>query len=118
MRLLQRSLSASPLRFGKPADFRADWAPSIVFVHGLTDGRESTWSAEGKKPWPSTLLPQSLPDVRVLTYGCDANVVSATEMVSKNRIGNHARILMTAITSFRENDGTAGYYLAVANASR
>ncbi|KAF4452983.1 SesB, P-loop containing Nucleoside Triphosphate Hydrolase [Fusarium austroafricanum] len=50
-----------------------DATVDICFVHGLTGGRDSTWTASGQsEPWPQTLLPPELPRARILTYGYNA----------------------------------------------
>jgi hypothetical protein len=42
----------------------------ICFVHGLTGNRDSTWTTSGQtEPWPNALLPASLEDARILTFG-------------------------------------------------
>lgn len=82
-------------------------ASSVVFVHGLNGDRVETWKAKrAVSPWPQSLLPAKLPQVRVLTFGYDANVANWRGMVSKNRIGDHANNLLTALTAYRENDHT------------
>ncbi|KAF8545005.1 hypothetical protein BDD12DRAFT_937273 [Trichophaea hybrida] len=81
----------------------------ILFVHGLTGDRERTWTAPGSSaPWPQTLLPEKLSKTpaRILTFGYDANVVDLKSIVSKNRIGNHSKNLLTALATHREDDGT------------
>ncbi|XTI88791.1 hypothetical protein V2W45_1307553 [Cenococcum geophilum] len=79
----------------------------IVFVHGLTGDREKTWTAKNATaPWPQILLPSKIPNARVLTFGYDAYVADWRGMVSKNRIGNHSWNLLTALTTYREDDNT------------
>ncbi len=86
-----------------------DFSHSIVFIHGLTGDRDKTWTAEdASEPWPKTLLPSKFPTARILTFGYDAYVVDWRDVVSQNRIGNHAGNLLTALSSHRENDGTVG----------
>lgn len=77
----------------------------IVFVHGLTGDREKTWTArDAPEPWPKTLLPAELPNVRVLTFGYDAFVArwGWGSRVSQNRIGSHASNLLASLTTFRD----------------
>ncbi|MCJ1271835.1 hypothetical protein MMC22_011740 [Lobaria immixta] len=79
----------------------------VIFVHGLTGGRERTWTATNAvSPWPQMLLPTKLPDARILTFGYDADVVHWRAMVSKSRIGNHAEDLLTTVATHREDDNT------------
>ncbi|RYP55419.1 hypothetical protein DL770_010923 [Monosporascus sp. CRB-9-2] len=92
----------------KPLYNPEDGAVDIVFVHGLTGNRDSTWTArDTTEPWPKTLLPSMLPTARVLTFGYDAYVADWRGMVSQNRIAKHSWNLLTALASYRENDGTA-----------
>ncbi|RYO93786.1 hypothetical protein DL763_004271 [Monosporascus cannonballus] len=87
----------------------ADPIVDIVFVHGLTGDREKTWTArDGSEPWPKVLLPSELPPARVLTFGYDAYVADWREVVSQNRIGNHAWNLLTSLASYREDNDTVG----------
>lgn len=80
---------------------------SIIFVHGLRGDRERTWTAkDALSPWPQTLLPAETPQARILTFGYDANVANWRAMVSNNRIGDHARNLLSAVATYRENDDT------------
>ena len=80
---------------------------SVVFVHGLTGDREKTWKTKtAVSPWPQSLLPAKVPQVRVLTFGYDANVADWRGMVSKNTIGDHAGNLLNVLATYRENDET------------
>lgn len=80
---------------------------SIIFIHGLTGDREDTWTADdASAPWPQDLLPTKLSQARILTFGYDANVATLQTMVSKNRIGNHAGALVSAIAAYRAEDDT------------
>lgn len=83
--------------------------PSIVFVHGLTGGQESTWTAKGaEESWPKSLLPLELSNVRVWAYGYDAYVADWKSVVSTNRVENHAKNLLSALANRREKDETVG----------
>ncbi|KAI9710445.1 MAG: hypothetical protein M1812_007413 [Candelaria pacifica] len=67
----------------------------ICFVHGLTGGWDSTWTAEDShEPWPKTLLKQDISDVRILSWGYDADIVKLWNPASNNRVGNHAQNLI------------------------
>ncbi|OQE13599.1 hypothetical protein PENFLA_c045G00723 [Penicillium flavigenum] len=79
----------------------------IIFIHGLTGDRDATWTARvATDPWPKALLPHIIPTARILTFGYDANVADWKGVVSQNRIANHATNLLTALSTYRENDGT------------
>ena len=68
---------------------------SIIAVHGLNGHRTESWSlidgnttAEKKKTWLKDLLPDYIPQARVLTFGYDSGitaegVVSMTGIVTK-----------------------------------
>ncbi|KAI1346718.1 hypothetical protein F5Y01DRAFT_297164 [Xylaria sp. FL0043] len=80
----------------------------IVFIHGLMGDRERTWTAHGSdKPWPQSLLPSKIKNARILTYGYDANTVKLTEVVSSNRIGDHASTFLAALATARDTDEQA-----------
>jgi hypothetical protein len=86
---------------------KANLQCSIIFIHSLTGDRERTWKAESAStPWPQTLLPSKVPKARIFTFGYDAYVTDWRDIVSKNRIKNHAMNLLTAIATYREDDGT------------
>jgi protein SERAC1 len=54
----------------------SDAIVDICFVHGLRGHRRSTWTAGNQKdPWPKTLLPDEVENVRILTFGYDASYV-------------------------------------------
>lgn len=79
---------------------------SIIFVHGITGHRERTWAAYGSRPWPETLLPTAIPQARILSFGYDADVVGWRPRLSGNRIGDHAKNLLSALAAHREADNT------------
>lgn len=82
---------------------------SIIFIHGLTGDCDATWTAsDATDPWPKTLLPPVIPTARVLTFGYDANVADWKGVVSQSRIANYAGNLLTALSTYRENDDTVG----------
>ncbi len=61
---------------------------------------------EASLPWPKTLLSSTIPDARVLTFGYDAYVTDWRGVVSQNRIADHAWKLLTALSTYREEDDT------------
>lgn len=85
----------------------------MVFIHGLTGDRESTWTAKGATAcWPEMFLLKDLPEVRIITYGYDADVVNFWSMASQNTVGDHGQKFLSTIeeqnkprkTKFRSND--------------
>ena len=86
---------------------RSNGDPSIVFIHGLTGGRESTWTAKGAAAcWPEVFLPNDLPDARIITYGYDADVVNFWSMASQNTVGDHGQKFLTSLTNLRDSTET------------
>lgn len=83
---------------------------SIVFVHGITGHREHTWAAPGSRPWPEKLLPEKLPQARILSFGYDAGVIGWRSRLSGNRIGDHAKNLLAALAAHREADDTVRFH--------
>lgn len=79
----------------------------IVFVHGLTGNAYDTWlHKESGVHWPRDLLKQDLPDVRVLSYGYDADFVNLWKPASISRLSNHAENLVGGLVRMRERTGT------------
>lgn len=81
-----------------------------MFIHGLTGNRRSTWTKDwtfkGRKEttfWPKELLPEDVKDVRILTWGYDADVVRPElfRMASNNDIKAHAGNLCTDLANMR-----------------
>ena len=81
-------------------------ALSIVFVHGLTGNRESTWTWADNL-WPQTLLPEKIPGARIMTFGYDADVVNFWQSAGQNRIGHHAQDLAQSLANKRDMTETA-----------
>ena len=84
-----------------------DVVANIFFVHGLTGSADSTWTThKDDLHWPSQSLCQDITDVRISTFGYDANVVALWNPVSQIRIGNHAENLLGSLVRLRERTNT------------
>ena len=84
-----------------------DPVADIVFVHGLTGSVDSTWTSQKDDiHWPSQLLCQDITDVRISTFGYDADVVGLWNPVSQNRLRNHAENLLGSLVRMRERTNT------------
>jgi hypothetical protein len=59
-------------------------------------------------PGPS-LLPSKVPNTRILSFGYNAYIANLEGVVSSNRIGDHARNLLNALTVYRERDDNVGF---------
>ena len=67
---------------------------SIVFVHGLTGNRESTWTHKTNKVfWPKDLLPKDLPKARIITFGYDADIIRGLSTVGNGTLRDHGKAL-------------------------
>ncbi|KAJ5502878.1 hypothetical protein N7463_005752 [Penicillium fimorum] len=73
----------------------------IVFVHGLTDNREKTWTHENGTLWPRDLLAKDLSKARIMTFGYDINIFNFTSITFSDRIYDHSQSLAYAIVSQR-----------------
>lgn len=52
--------------------------------------------------WPQTLLPETVPDARIFTFGYDANIVGFLSSASQNSIHQHAQNLLSDLADLRE----------------
>jgi hypothetical protein len=50
-----------------------------------------------------------MPEARVIGFGYDARVVNLTEMVSKARIGDNAKLLVNSLTTLRARTKSVCY---------
>jgi protein SERAC1 len=91
-------------------------ATSIVFVHGLTGNRETTWTHNQSKTfWPQTLLAPDLPNARILTFGYDADIVGALNTAGSNTLRDHGKSLANDVALRRMRSRTVGYILCKAH---
>lgn len=82
----------------------------VVFVHGLDGHPYHTWTSERSKVfWPGQLLPPIVEEekARILVYGYDANVISFTDGVSKDKVHNHAEALVAEMSANRRRQGAS-----------
>jgi hypothetical protein len=91
-------------------------AASIVFVHGLTGNRETTWTHKQSKTfWPQTLLARDLPNARILTFGYDADIIGALNAAGSNTLRDHGKSLANDVALRRMRSRTVGYILCKAH---
>jgi protein SERAC1 len=92
----------------------SNYCASIVFVHGLTGGQITTWSAEGANvPWPKLLLSEDIPEARISAFGYDADVVKVLGQTSQNNIRQHANNLLSSLADMRFDSNTVGAILMI-----
>ena len=79
----------------------------IIFVHGLTGNAYNTWLHKGTGVhWPSQLLQQDLPDVRILSFGYDADIANLRGPASLSRLSNHSENMVGDLVRKREDTNT------------
>ncbi len=79
----------------------------IVFVHGMTGNAYHTWlHKDTKVHWPGELLRQDIPDVRILSFGYDADIVGFWNPTSNSRLSNHAENMVGELVRKRERTNT------------
>ena len=78
---------------------------SIVFVHGLSGGYE-TWEKDDVF-WPRDLLPNVLPEVRVILFGHDSGLIEFFAPSEPTRGAYHiSEDLLDKLTVFRRRSNT------------
>uniref|UniRef100_A0A0B7KK83 DUF676 domain-containing protein n=1 Tax=Bionectria ochroleuca TaxID=29856 RepID=A0A0B7KK83_BIOOC len=73
----------------------------IVAIHGLNGHREKTWIADNGVHWLRSLLPNDLPNARILCWGYDANTHSSSR-VSCQYLYDHAQTLVSDLSRKRK----------------
>jgi hypothetical protein len=75
---------------------------SIIAIHGLYENQRETWtSPETQILWLRDLLPQLLPEARILTYGYKADALHSAGEGSSDRILPHALTLIADLYADR-----------------
>ncbi|KAM3470249.1 hypothetical protein MY5147_006516 [Beauveria neobassiana] len=98
----KRVLSSSPRTGGQAAEHHPHGldvvsegdhpAIDIVALHGLNGHREKTWTASNGVHWLRDLLPEDLPQARILCWGYDANTHTSGR-VSQEYLYDHAALI-------------------------
>ncbi|KAF8517759.1 hypothetical protein BU17DRAFT_91618 [Hysterangium stoloniferum] len=77
----------------------------IVAIHGLDGHREGSWTAENGILWLKDLLPQRLPNARIVTYGYDASTGSQSKKIDETLYG-HAENFISRLALLRDSTTT------------
>ena len=79
---------------------------SIVFVHGLRGGIESTWTKDGVT-WPRDLLKLDIPQSRIFSFGYDSAVIhSDVAEVTQGNLEDDAKSLCSLLHERRRDTET------------
>lgn len=74
----------------------------IIFIHGLNGHPYKTWlDAKSGTYWPVDLLPQNVPNARIMAFGYDAGVTNFVGPVGQNNIRDHASTLLGDLARVR-----------------
>jgi len=76
----------------------------IIFVQGLTGKSFDTWLAKSGTYWPTQLLPDDIPDARIMTFGYDADVTKLVGPVGQSNIREHASTFFRELNMVRAKD--------------
>ncbi|MCJ1270442.1 Serine active site containing protein 1 [Lobaria immixta] len=79
---------------------------SIVFIHGLQGDPKGTWTTFNTF-WPRDLLPEILPQARILSWGYDSKVIHFWAAPSQNMINEHSSNLFADLASLRDSTNTS-----------
>jgi hypothetical protein len=74
---------------------------SIVFVHGFGGHPLETWSTKDVY-WPKDLLGPGVPNIRIITFGYDANAAKLSGRVGANTLHDHAKALVSDLERQRQ----------------
>lgn len=81
-----------------PAEHDVD----IVFLHGLNGRPEMTFfDTNTEIYWPVHLLPQDIPNARILSFGYDADVAKFLGPIGQNTLEDHASDLINDLSRIR-----------------
>ncbi|KAG8846226.1 hypothetical protein FRB91_001059, partial [Serendipita sp. 411] len=72
----------------------------IISIHGLDGHREQSWTADDGTMWLRDLLPEDIPNARILSYGYDADTRSFSRTSTQN-IFRHAEAFAEDLSRLR-----------------
>ncbi|CAG8897091.1 unnamed protein product [Penicillium egyptiacum] len=75
----------------------------ILFVHGLTGNRETTWTFKPTRQlWPQHFLAKDLPNARIITFGYDGDIIGALKVAGSNTLRDHGKTLAHDLAVWRK----------------
>jgi hypothetical protein len=77
----------------------------IVFIHGLRGDPIQTWS-QGDVCWPRDLLPSTLPNTRIMSWGYDSSIANLAGTSSQASIFGHSDGLLSDLARVRRDVDT------------
>lgn len=81
---------------------------SAAVVHGLTGGRETTWTHKKSGVlWSRDLLPTVFPQTRIITFGYDADVVGLLKTAGSGTLRGHGSALVNDLGTRRSDTESA-----------
>jgi hypothetical protein len=92
---------------------------SIVFVHGLTGNRESTWTDKTAKVfWPKDLLAKDLPKARIITFGYDADIIRGLSTAGNGTLRDYGKALAEDLAMRRKRTDSVRLFVALFTTKR
>lgn len=81
---------------------------NVVFVHGLFGHPWRTWADKsatgGSIFWPEDLLPKAVKDVRIFSFGYDADVERFMSAAGLNTVHEYGRNLLNDLCDLMDRD--------------
>ncbi|KAK1771926.1 hypothetical protein QBC33DRAFT_555082 [Phialemonium atrogriseum] len=83
---------------------------NVVFVHGLFGHPWKTWADKSVRGasifWPEDLLSKAVQDVRIFSFGYDADVERFMSAAGLNTVHEHGRNLLNDLCDLMDRDFT------------
>ena len=80
---------------------------SLVAIHGLAGDPFTTWThVKGQPMWLRDLLPQVMPNIRIMTYGYNASFLNFT---ARQDFGSIAAKLLAELADLRSGERVSTY---------
>jgi protein SERAC1 len=77
---------------------------SIIAIHGLDGHPQKSWTAPNGTLWLRDLLPEKLPQARILTYGYDAYTRGREQLADESVYALAQKLLADLATERHDSD--------------